>query len=85
VKMQQLGIVFLLSVGLMFTGDLKAEEYNTFKCDELCQAVVKSLRQKWGSNAQIYWNEVGFVVISVDGYVSEFRKDGTTIHFGFIK
>jgi hypothetical protein len=50
----------------------------------LVDAIVKDLHQRWGSDAQIYWNERGVVVIANNGYVSEFKLDGTTIHTGHI-
>jgi hypothetical protein len=56
-----------------------------YACDTVCKTVVKSLRQQWGTNAEIYWNENNFVVISKEGYVNEFKRDSSTIHTGFIK
>lgn len=59
-------------------------ELQNYRCDKLCREVVDTLRASWGPEAQVYWNEQNYVVISKDGYVSEFRRDSTTIHSGFI-
>ena len=61
------------------------EREKYFQCNGVCEAVVEKLKSRWGNEAKIYWNESGYVVISKDGYVSEFNENGLTIHSGDIR
>lgn len=52
--------------------------------NQLDEKIITALRKQWGSQARIYWNDDGFVVIANNGYVSEFKRSGKTIRSGFI-
>ena len=66
-------LVIWLFIFLMLLPSMVVAKDTTFHCDELCKAIVTDLKSRWGVNAEVYWNGRNFVVISKDGYISEFR------------
>jgi hypothetical protein len=53
--------------------------------DPMQKSLVELLESQWGDGARIYWNDTGFAIIAKDGYVSEFDRNGNTIHSGHIQ
>ena len=83
-----LSILTIFGFGLTFAGNIVSIGHggsNMIDCIEK-PSIVEELESQWGEgSANIYWNENGAVVITYDGYVSEFTLNGSTIHTGFIQ